>query len=105
MAKPHFTIFSGPPRSGKSTYTTKLYKDQEIPDFIVFEGNNSPNVTDAILAVLEGGPVAVKYGVPAHKDGMDVIFETTDPISKISALLLNRVDTIEIFRHDPNFIS
>jgi hypothetical protein len=82
--KAHFTIFSGPPRSGKTRYANELKSDPNQKVFIQFEGHNEEHVIRQIFAVLA--------------DGCDVIYETTHPVTRISQQLLDRVDTIEVFR-------
>ena len=86
--KGHFTILSGPPESGKTRYTKELEADPDRADFMKFEGHNETGIIHHIFAVLN--------------EGMDVIYETTHPVTKISQQLLDRVDTIEVFRNTPN---
>lgn len=82
--KAHLTIFTGPPMSGKTQYSDKLKSDETHPLFMVFEGHGQPKIIQKIMDTLDGG--------------LDVIYETTDDILDIPFALLNRVDTIEIFR-------
>jgi len=88
VQKGHFTILTGPPRSGKSEYRKALAADSEVPYFVDIEGHGEVGTINAIQIHL-----AV---------GTDVVYETTAPLLAIPPVLLNRADTIEIFRHDPN---
>jgi replication-associated recombination protein RarA len=80
----HFTILSGPPMTGKTTYSNMLAEDESVKPFIKFEGHGERKVIDQVFRALE--------------EGRDVVYETTSPIVNVPLVLLERVDTIEIFR-------
>lgn len=99
----HLTILSGPPASGKTIYTRTLSDDPEVPDFIHYEGHNEPSTIQAVLEALSGHEYAFKGQSNVYLEGIDVVYETTHTLAEISPQLLDRADTIEIFRRDPNF--
>ena len=83
----HLTILSGPAGSGKTTYVNSLLDDPKHPMFVWLEGNGRNH--KLVMEVLS------KLAL-----GRDVIYETMDPIHLIPSSIMNRVDTIEIFRID-----
>ena len=81
---PHLTILTGPPRSGKTMYADEKAHDETQANFVKIEGQGDKNSMTQIFHFLS--------------QGFNVVYETNQILALIPVAILDRADTIEIFR-------